>query len=198
MSKPQSLESIKPMQHQEKAEEKPKDPVQEEFDEGKRFLEQEEFSQAAACFHNVLRVREEQKDEAGIANACNQLGHVCLMKQEYDLAEKHYKRAWDICDKLNDFMSLLAVEHKFLEVYRGRKEYDKAIRGCLDLMDKYRDLNNPQASVAILETLASIFIDSGNKAGAADAYRTIASIHKNFKHEKYAERYEQKAVALEC
>ena len=185
------------MQQENKAEEEPKDPVQKEFEEGKGFLEQNNLSQAAVCFHNVLRIREEQADEPGIANACNQLGHVCLMKEEYELAEKHYKRAWEICDKLGDLMSLLSLRQKLIEVYRGKKDYQRAINESLDLLDKYRDLNNPHASVALLELLASIFIDSGNKAGAADAYRTIASIHRNFKHQNFAERYEEKAKELE-
>ena len=36
----------------------------------------------------------------------------------------------------------------------------------------------------------------GQKEKAADTYNTIASIHKNFRHSKIAEKYREKAVSL--
>ncbi len=198
MSNPQSLEAIGPMQSEPKVEkkERPTDPVLAEFEDGKAFLEREELSQAALAFHNVLLAHEEKGDEPGIANASNQLGHVCLKKGEFEQAETHYKRAWDIVEKLDDPMSMIALNVKFIEVYKGLKEYKKAINVCLDLLDDYRLNNNPEGSISILEEMAEIFLATDDKQGAADAYRTAASIHRNFKHESMAKAYEDKADAL--
>jgi len=199
MSKVQDIGSIAPMADQpaQKKPEKPLDPVQAEYEEGKRFLENGNISQAAIAFHNVLVAHEEKNDEKGIANACNQLGNVCMARGEYAQARKHYQRAWEICDKLFDEMSLMALRRQFLLIHRGLEEWDEAIELCLDLLEIYRSNRDPAGSVSVLEEMASIYMDAGKKDKAADAYRTIASIHNNYNHKNIAAKFIKKAEALE-
>ena len=93
-------------------------------------------------------------------------------------------------------MSMNLINKKLIEVYRGLKEYKKSINICLDLLDEYRLNNNAPGTVELLEDMAEIFLESGDKTGAADAYKTIASIHKNYRHDKMAETFEKKAAEL--
>ena len=58
---------------------KPSDPLQAEYEEGKKFFENQEYGQAAVALHNALVGFKEKNDEAGIANASNQLGHVFIL-----------------------------------------------------------------------------------------------------------------------
>lgn len=194
-SKVQSLDAIGPLEESQAT--APSDPIQAEYEEGKRFFENQSYGQAAVALHNALLGFEEKKDEAGIANASNQLGNVCLARQEFEKALKHYQRAVDICEKSNDRMSILAVLKKIVEVYRELKQYDKATQTCLDILDQYQDNRDPQGTVMTLEEVAEIYIEAGNKGKAADTYRTIASIHKNFKHDNIAAGFMEKAVKLE-
>lgn len=180
------------------ADSKPVDPVKADYDQGKRFFDNGNLSQAAVSLHNALLGYEEKGDKVGVANASNQLGHVCLAKQDYFGAETHYKRTWDMCTELDDPMSLFALSNKFVEVYRGLKEYDKAIESCFDLLDTYHRNNDPRGTVELLETLAEIYIEAGKNDKAADTYRTIASIHRNFKHAATADTFEQKAKEMEA
>lgn len=199
MSNPQSLDAIGPMQPQpepKKEEKKNLSPVEQEFEDGKKFLEKGDLAQAALAFHNVLLAHEENDDKPGIANASNKLGDVCMAKKEYEQAEKHYKLAWDICVEADDPMSQIALNIQFIEVYVGQEEYQKAINVCLDLMDDYRLNNNPQGTVMMLERMAEIFIETGDNDGAKDAYKTAASIHRNYKHENIAKELDEKAAAL--
>jgi len=175
---------------------KPSDPVQAEYEEGKRFLENQEYGQAAVSLHNALVGFQEKNDEAGIANASNQLGHVCLGRKEYESALNHYRLALDICEKANDRMSILAVLKKIVEVHKGLQEYDKAVNVCLDLLDHYHDNRDPQGTVTTMEEMAEIYLKSGKNEKAADTYRTIASIHKNFKHDNIAAGFMKKAEQL--
>lgn len=193
--KVQSLDTIGPMGASQN--DKPSDPVQAEYEEGKRFLENQDYGQAALALHNALIGYEEKNDETGIANASNQLGHVCVIRKEYESGLKHYQRALAICDKSNDRMSILAVLKKIVEVHRGLKQYDKAAATSLEILDHYQDNRDPQGTVTTLEELADIYIESGEKGKAADTYRTISSIHKNFKHDNIAASFMEKAAKLE-
>ncbi len=190
----QSIDSIGSMGPTKTA--KPSDPIQAEYEEGKRFYENKEYGQAAVALHNALVGFKENANEAGIANAGNQLGHVCFARKEYDSALKHYQQALAICDKSNDRMSILAVSKCIVEVYKGQKNYDMAIRVCLDILDHYQDNRDPQGTVTTLENMAELYVSMGEREKAADTYRTISSIHKNFRHENIAAGFMEKAKKI--
>ncbi len=179
-----------------KEEQKSSDPVEEDYNSGKRYLENGELGQAAVSLHNALLGYEEREDQNGIANASNQMGNVCLQRKEYDQAMAHYQRAWDICEKENDGMSLISLQKQFVLVYRGLKQYDKAIKECLDMLDQYSSNNDPANSVKVLEDLAELYQEDDNLEKAADVFEMIASIHASFKHNSIAENYREKAQAL--
>lgn len=193
--KVQSLESISPMSGP--AESGSADPISQEYEEGKKYLENQQYGQAAVALHNALIGYEERDDENGIANASNQLGHLCLARDDFEKALKHYYRALAICDKSNDRMSILAVQAKLIAAHRGLKDFTKAIDVSLDSLDLYHDNRDPQGSVATLEEMAAIYIEAGSPEKAADVYKTIGSIHKNFKHDNIAAKYMAKAAQLE-
>ncbi len=197
MSNPvQNINNIAPVQEESK-DKKPTDAVLADFEEGKRFLENGDTAQAAVTLHNALLGYEERDDENGIANASNQLGKACLKREEYETALKHFERAWEICEKLNDPASLIALLNQFAHVHIGLKQYNEAIGKCLDILGRYQSNNDPRGTVATLEWMANIYIEMDAKPKAADVYKTIASIHKNFKHEKIANGFLQKAEELE-
>ena len=174
------------------------DPVQAEYDDGIEFLKEKEFTQAAVAFHNALRGYEEKKHQDGIANASNQLGNVCLEKGDFEKAKDHYQRAWDICDRFDDPMSLLALSMQLVVVHRGLNDQAKALDLCFDMLETHNLNNNPQGTVATMETIADIYLAQDDKAKAADTYRTIASIHSNYKHENIAENFISRAKELEA
>jgi tetratricopeptide (TPR) repeat protein len=190
----QSIDAIGSMDKSQPA--KPSDPLQAEYEEGKKYLDNQEYGQAAVALHNALVGFNEKKDDAGIANASNQLGHVCFARNEYENALKHYQKAFDICDKSNDRMSVLAVLKKIIEVQKSLKQYDAAIESSLVILDHYQDNRDPQGTVSTLEEMAEIYLKAEKKEKAADTYRTVASIHKNFRHETIAAGFMKKAASL--
>jgi tetratricopeptide (TPR) repeat protein len=191
-TKLQSLDTIAPA-----VKKKATDPAQALYDEGKDFLEKKELAQAAVALHNALLAFEEDKNINGVANASNQLGHVCLQRLEFEKALKHYQRAWTICEKEDDPMSLMALSNQLIAVYQGLKQYPEAVKICLDLLDSYNRNNNPKGAVETLERMVAVYLDAGEMAKAADAYRTIAAIHSRYKHKSIAEQFVKKAQALE-
>lgn len=196
MSNPlQNINSIAPMAEAGGAA-KAGSGAQADYDEGKRLLSTNELGQAAVAFHNALLAYEEKGDETGIANACHQLGHVCLARQDFAQAERHYERARELCEKFADPASLMALAKKMIEVHRGLRNYDRAIGSCFTLVDRYMANNDPRGTVTTLEIMAEICLEAGKPAQAADAYRTISAIHRNYKHASIADSYAQKAAEV--
>lgn len=170
--------------------------AQVDYDEGRGYAERGESALAAASLYNALRGFEEEDNKQGVANASNQLGHVCLQRDEFDKALTNYQNAWKVCEELEDHLSLQAISLQLVEVYKGLKDYRTSLDVCLDLLDSYQANNDPKGSVGVLEMMAEVYLAAGDREKAADTYNTVASIHTNFKHHKIAESYRKKAAQL--
>jgi tetratricopeptide (TPR) repeat protein len=170
--------------------------AQVDYDEGRGYAERGESALAAASLYNALRGFEEEDNKQGVANASNQLGHVCLQRDEFDKALTNYQNAWKICEELEDHLSLQAISLQLVHVYKGLKDYRKSLDICLDLLDSYQANNDPKGTISVLEMMAEVYLAAGDREKAADTYNTMASIHTNFKHHKIAESYREKAVQL--
>jgi len=190
----QTFGDIKPMG--EKADSAPVDPIQKEYEEGKSFLENKNFGQAAVALHNALVGFEEAKNEIGVANAANQLGNLCLAREDFENSLNHYRRSLEICQKHQDSMSILAVQNSLITVLKRMDDLNGALTTALEILDLQYDNNNPQGVVDIMDEIAELYVAMGKTDKAADTYRTISSIHKNFRHESSAASYLQKAEEL--
>ena len=179
------------------AESADKDPAQNDFEAGKAHLEAGDPVQAAAAFHNALVGFEQSGNEKGIANAVFKLGEICIDRENYEQGLRHFQRAYQICDKLADPFSLLTLKKKMAHAHRCLKQYAEAAKTYMDVLDIYGGHNNPQGAVTILEELAGLYQEMGERDRAVDAYRTAASIHQNFKHSREAQRLLDQAQALE-
>ncbi|MEE4165173.1 MAG: tetratricopeptide repeat protein [Desulfocapsaceae bacterium] len=197
MSTPiQDISSIAPAGQTGEGTEDSRSQAQKDYDEGRGYVQKGENALAAASLHNALRGFEQEDNKEGIANASNQLGHLCLQREEFEKALTSYRRAWDICKELEDRISLQAISLQLVQVYRGLEEYRKSLDLCLDLLDDYQANNDPRGTTTVLEMMAEVYLASGDQEKAADTYNTMASIHANFNHRKIAESYRQKAAEL--
>ncbi len=193
MSEELSLKTIDP----ESKETEPKSQAQLDYESGQKFLQEDDITQAANAFHNALISFQKDKDENGIANASDKLGDICLKKNNYDQALSNWEIAYKICEKNKDKTSLVSIVKKRANLYRQWNKLDQAIESYLDILDAYHDDNNPQGTVNTLELLSEIYLENGAKNLAIDCLRTAASIHKNFKHNSFADKLLEKATKLE-
>ena len=177
--------------------EEEKSPAQVDYEQGKKLFEAGEAAHAASCFHNALIGYEQENNEKGIANASDRLGDICAARDEHEKAIEHYQRAFNICDKENDRFSLIALLKKMAPARKALKQYDEAIKIYLNVIDIYSGYNNPAGTVAAMEELADFYLEIGERQKSADTYKTIASIHKNFKHNLHAQEYMDKATQVE-
>lgn len=179
---------MKPTTQTAVTEEKEQDPVQKDYQEGLQLLQDKNYSQAAMYLHNALVGYERQEKEEGVANANDKLGDVCLAQQQYEKAMTYFEKAYAICKKHDDLMSLLALRKKLIFCYRGLQQHDQALQLYLELLDVYDSLNNPASTVEAMIGMAETYKEKGDLQNAADAYNTAADIHNHFKHERQAEK----------
>ncbi|MBE9520782.1 MAG: tetratricopeptide repeat protein, partial [Proteobacteria bacterium] len=116
---------------------------------------------------------------------------------DHETALIHFHRAFEICEKLADPFSLLSLEKKMAVSMRALKQYEEAVRIYLSILDTYGSYNNPAGAVTTLEELAKLYFEMGERDKAADTYRTVASIHKNFKHQRHAQEFLDMAGKIE-
>ena len=192
----QSLGDIKPMCENKSSGDDIKDPAKRDYMAGRTHFTNGDYTQAVISFHNALLGFEEKGDVQGIANASDRLGDTCVAREEYEMAIKHFQRAAEICEQQDDSFSVTALHKKMAAAYTNAGEAAKAFELYFDIVEHYRVVNNPKGVVDILEAIAALYEEGGEKEKAADTYQTISSIHANFKHERLAKEFAAKAENL--
>jgi tetratricopeptide (TPR) repeat protein len=173
------------------------DPAQADYLKGKELRAAGDDSQAALFFHNALLGFEQNGNDKGVANASDQLGDICAGRQEHEKAIDHYGRAFTICDREKDMFSLIALHKKIALSQKALQRFDEAEKIYLNVIDIYAGYNNPAGTVAAMEDLAELYLRMGERRKSADTFRTIASIHKNFRHSNHAQEFMKKAEQVE-
>jgi tetratricopeptide (TPR) repeat protein len=194
----QPLSSIGPADPEKAREEElKKDPAKRDYFQGREELKKGDYTMAAMSFHNALKGFEEKGDEQGVANASDRLGDVCLEKKDFTAALEHYQRAYTICEKEEDSFSTLALNKKIAAIYREQGELNKAMEVLFDMVEHYQLTRNPKGMVEVMVVIAELYREKGEPLKAADTYRTVSSIHKNFKHKRMSEEFAALADELE-
>ncbi|MBU0728792.1 MAG: tetratricopeptide repeat protein [Proteobacteria bacterium] len=183
--------------NQETAEElKPKDPAQEDYEQGQKFHSDLDTALAANAFHNALIGFEQSNNESGVANASDKLGDICQERNEYQKALEHYRRAFDICDRLKDAASVISLQKKMAVSYLSLGQHQETLKIYFELFDTFSDWKNPGLIVEMLEKIAELYVETNEKDKAIDAYNTAASIHNNYGHPNQAQIFLNKATEL--
>jgi len=193
----QPLQNIGPVAKENNGMQEEEDQARKDYREGRKLYGDGNYAQAAIAFHNALRGFEEQGDLAGMANASDRLGDACLARDEYAMAVANYQRALAICEKEDDSFSVLAMNKKMAVAYRKLGDQGKALELLYDILEHYRLTNNPKGAVEVLGVIGETYLEQGERLKAADAYRSVASIHGRFKHPRLAEEFTRKATELE-
>jgi len=66
--------------------EEAKDTAQTDYDQGKQISQAGDKALQASCVHNALVGFEQNGDDKGVANASDQLGDICALREEHEKA----------------------------------------------------------------------------------------------------------------
>ncbi len=173
------------------------DQAKQDYMSGRKNFSEGDYTQAVINFHNALKGFEEKGDIQGVANASDRLGDTCMAREQYEMAVDHFQRAAEICEQEDDSFSQIALNKKLAVAFEKIGEPDKAFELYFDMLEHYQLTNNPKGVVGVLESVAALYEEVGEKEKAADTYRTISSIHANFKHNRIAADFAERADKLE-
>jgi tetratricopeptide (TPR) repeat protein len=81
--------------------------------------------------------------------------------------------------------------------YRKLGDQAKALDLLYDILEHYRLTSNPKGAVEVLTMIGETCLEQGERRQAADAYRSVASIHSRFKHTRLADEFTRRAAELE-
>jgi len=177
--------------------EEPASQAQQDYEEGVKFLEKNELTQAAVSFHNALKGFEEAGDQRGIANAADRLAETCIRKEDFKAAVPLLKQVLAFCEQDGEQVSLMYVKRRLAHALKEAGELDESLGHYIELLDIYEALNNPDGAVKALEAISAIYETKGERRKASDALKTAAAIHQSFKHTRHAEEFLARAKALE-
>ncbi len=173
------------------------DQAKQDYMAGRKNFTEGDYTQAVINFHNALKGFEEKGDMQGVANASDRLGDTCMAREQYEMAVEHFQRASEICEQEDDSFSQIALNKKLAVAFENIGEPDKAFELYFDMLEHYRLTNNPKGVVGVLESVAALYEEVDEKKKAVDTYRTISSIHANFKHDRIAAGFSERADKLE-
>ncbi|MDA3969897.1 MAG: tetratricopeptide repeat protein [Desulfobulbaceae bacterium] len=174
----------------------PKSQARKDYESGLAHLDNKEYGMAANALHNALVTWQEEDNQNGIANASDKMADLLVAKGNYEKALEYYDKAYEICSTDFDRYSLISLENKKANVFAKLGRFPEAIELYMNLFDEYSGNRDAGNTVAILETLADLYISNDQKDKAADCYTLMASIHLSYKHRKESEECEAKAKEL--
>ncbi len=152
---------------------------------------------AMAKFEEALAVFEEEGRSREIANTCDKLGDVHIMRGNFKGALPMYQRALAICEKESDPVSTVILMEKIIDIYRQLNEYEKALpyfMRCLELAEGLQDAGRAGIYLA---GIGDIYQRKGQLHEALDAYRLALKICKGMGARERVEILEQGIRKLE-
>ncbi|MBI2966682.1 MAG: DUF5112 domain-containing protein [Bacteroidetes bacterium] len=120
--------------------------------------------------HKALKLAETLNYPAGIAQTCNDLGVVYMMKGDYDLAVKLFYRALMWRKELNDSTGIAAVLNKIGMIHKERGRLDSALACFISALDIYEKIRHTQGIAHMLNNVAVVYMLQQNYDSALEYF----------------------------
>ena len=152
---------------------------------------------AMARFEDVLGVFDEFGYEAEVANICEKLGDIHVMRGNIKAAFSPYQRALAICEKKKDPVSTVIMLEKVIDLYRHEKEFDKALPYFFRALELVEGLKDVKRSAFFLAGIGDIYERQGKLEDALDAYKLAEKLFSNMGAKEKAKTLQNGIAVLE-
>ncbi len=152
---------------------------------------------AMARFEEVLGIFDEFGYEAEVANICEKLGDIHVMRGNIKAAFSPYQRALAICEKKKDPVSTVIMLEKVIDLYRHEKEFNKALPYFFRALELVEELKDVKRSAFFLAGIGDIYERQGKIEDALDAYKLAEKLFSNMGAKEKAKTLQDGIAVLE-
>ena len=152
---------------------------------------------ALAKFEEVLTVFDNAGYHVEVANICEKIGDLHVMRGNMKAALSPYQRTLAICEKKNDPISTVIMLEKVIDIYRHLEEYDKTLPYYFRALELVENLSDVKRSALFLSGIADVYERQGKLEEALDAYRLAEKLFRGMGAREKADLLKEGIALLE-
>ena len=133
----------------------------------------------AIIYHNKsLKIREEIKDQQGIASSYNNIGSIYADQNDYSKAIEYYSNSLKIKKKINDKYGIANSYSNIGLIYDNLGNYTKAIKHYNTSLKIHKAINHKQGIAIALGNLGTTYLYQKNYNTAIDYFNRALAIQE--------------------
>ncbi len=152
---------------------------------------------AMALFEEVLEVFDREGLFVEVANTCEKLGDLHVMRGNFKACIAPYQRALAICEKEKDSISSVILLEKIIDIYRRLEEWDTALPYYFRALELVEGLRDATRSAYFLAGIGDVYERKGRLDDALDAYRLSERLYRGMGSRERADTLKKGIEILE-
>ncbi len=152
---------------------------------------------AMALFEEVLEVFDREGLFIEVANTCEKLGDIHVMRGNFKACLAPYQRALAICEKAKDSISSVILLEKLIDIYRRLEEWDTVLPYYFRALELVEGLRDATRSAYFLAGIGDVYERKGRLDDALDAYRLSERLYRGMGSRERADTLKKGIEILE-
>ncbi len=141
------------------------------IDQGNRFFEQGDYSQALAAHRQALGMAERLGDRAGIARAQNSIGNVLLAQGDYAQALDYFRKSLALSEALGDKAGVANTVRNIGNIHYSQGDFALALDSFRRGLELSENLGDKAGVARSLGSLGVVYDVQGDYAQSLEYYR---------------------------
>ncbi|GEM_PF-69686 len=161
------------------------------FQEANLFTNRGQSLDALERYESILPVFERHGYQADVANVCEKMGDIHVMRGNVKSALAPYQRALAICEKAQDAISTVLMVEKVIDIYRHLEEWEKALPYFFRGLELVEGLKDVKRAALFLSGIGDIYYRQKKWEDALDAYQLAEKLLRNMGAQNSADKLRQ-------
>ncbi len=130
-------------------------------------------------FEQVLSIFDEEGLEVEVANVCEKIGDIHIMRGNFQAAVSPYQRTLAVCEKYADKVSTVIIIEKIIDVYRQLKQWETLLPYYFRALELVEELREVKRSALFLAGIGDVYERLDRREDALDAYVLAEKLYRN-------------------
>jgi serine phosphatase RsbU (regulator of sigma subunit) len=138
-----------------------------------------DFASSSEHYFKALKIYEELKDKAGMADCYRNIGWIYQGQQRYDLTLEYYFKSLEINKQLKLDRKIIANYDDLGICYKLMKNFPEALKYCEKTIELARGYKSAKGLATGYGNLASIYVNTGQLDLAIENFQLSNKYHEN-------------------